>query len=660
MKLSKFDCLYGKTLTIEGTVTEVVWDSGFSGAYLVDADAIEDLPDFSCVLTSGGGIEENSRVRATVVFSPLENDRGFNERRYYLSKNIVIKAEAERIIVTGDAGFSLKSLAGKINSSLSTVFTDLLGGKAGAFASALLLGNDAELSDTVKRDFTRLGISHVLAISGMHLTVLCAFVSAVLSPLGRRASQTGSVIIVLFYMFISGLSASVTRSGIMLLFFIAASIIGKGSDMFTNLGLSGFLICVVDPYSAGDIGLQLSFAAVMAILLYTEKRREPIPERTNVKALSLWQSIPLSIIKSFIEGIILTVIVVLFMLPIEWLYFGEISLVSLLASPLFSVLTTLLLWALPILLVLSPAPTFASLFAYPIEKLIAFICDLANDISLLRGITFSLNFPFAALFCVLICAAVCAFCVTKKKKKLISSAVLLTLCLAFCLSSFLYCCKDRDRTRLTMLSYKSNEGIFLLSDRKAMIVDMGNGYSGIMKEGALALDSTYATEIELLMLTHLHNSYPSTLDAFFSDHMVRTLLAPEGEDFDYEALEEVTKKHVVALSYYSYGDKIEFEDVTLKTSENLYIKRSVQPIVRLDIEAYGHTFTYVGGAYLESIPDAELDCDFIFFGDHGPLYKAEFTPDLFENCHVYAAKKAKSYINTHVSVNEPKTIILEP
>ena len=224
--------------------------------------------------------------------------------------------------------------------------------------------------------------------------------------------------------------------------------------------------------------MQLSFAAVMAIFLYTEKRRELEAEKVDLKKKNAVVGALVKIPVSFARDAVMTAVIVLFMLPLEWYYFGRISLISPVVSPLFSMLTTLLLWALPILLILSPAPTFAAAFAYPVGKLIELITRLAAVFSRLRNIILPLHYSFAPVFSALIFVSVIAVCIAKKKKRIIAALVTLCLLLAFIAGAFLYSLPLYSNVVVGMLSYKSNDGILLVSDNKTMIVDMGNGYSG--------------------------------------------------------------------------------------------------------------------------------------------------------------------------------------
>ncbi len=657
VRLGQFEELENKTVDFEGVVTDVHYDAGRYAVYAVDISNAMGLSDFSCVFKGEGGVSPNSIIKGRATFYPLEKSETFDERRYYLSQGIIMSAETVHLEYVGEDGFSLHNEANKLNRNLSYIFYDLLGEDAGGFAAALILGNKENLPKAVSRDFQRLGLSHILAISGMHLTIICAFVSTLLYPFGKNAGRIGCIFTVIFYMIITGFSASVTRSGIMLLVLILSAFLRRGGDSFTNLGIAVFLISIIDPFACSDIGLQLSFCAVFAILLYLTKRKPLTEAEEDKKEL---KNPFLKLLRSLFEASVLTVVVVLFMLPLEWLYFGEISLISPLTSPLFSLFATVLLWTLPILLLLSPAHTISALLAYPIKGLIDFIILLAGKLSVLRNITASLNYPFAFCFCVLIFIGIVAFCASKKKKRLIFGAVTLLLVFSFGLSCFVYKLPDKDRATISMLEHKQSDGLLIFSENKAMVIDIGNGYSKISDLAVNALSSGQATEIEVLMLTHIHTSHPATLQDLFSSKIVRTVVLPKEEGEAYYDTVEVCKANNVPYVEYICGDTVSFADCKIKTYKSEYIKRSTQPIIRLDIKAFDEQFTYLGAAYVEGLPTADLsDSDHVLFGGHGPRYKSTFSPTLSDSCKIYTTEISEIHLSKEYVICNDEYVILD-
>lgn len=641
--------LADKEETVTATVTEKLTESGYYGLYNVQVDETRIYGTFKCRLTAYVPMEVGDRIEFSATFRLPSANENYDERRYLLSDGITLVATADRAEVLSHGPPSFTQQITRIRESLRNIFLKALGNRNGRFVSALLLGTRSDIDKTVRRDFSRLGISHILAISGMHLSIICAISATVFGALSRRLKKPVCICTVIFYMLITGFSPSIMRAGIMLLLMIAASLFKRSADSFTNLGVSVFIICITDPYASADIGLQLSFFSVMALLLLLNKRND-IEEKTPSRLTSA--------LTATFSPFVMTVTVVLFLLPLEWLYFGTVSLISPLTSPLFSLLATFILWLSPFLLLTTPAPTFFNVISYILNVIIDLVLYLSSSLSQLRGITASIDNPLAPVFVILIFLAVIIFCVTKKKKKLISGAVLAVLVLSFGISCALYRLPGAQSIAVSMENHKDSDAIVITSENRAMIIDIGNGYMPILRQSLERVKDEGLTEIEVLMLTHVHNSHPSTIQKLLENNIIRTVMLPDNSSPASSELIDVCKSLGVKVKIYEYGADIPFGDAIVQNHKPLFIDRSVQPIINVCIVGNDERFDYYGGGYAEAIPDADLTtADHIWFGTHGPLYKEEFSPATSLACRIYVSEKDEEYINA-ADIRSPRRILL--
>lgn len=445
----------------------------------------------------------------------------------------------------------------------------------------------------------------------------------------------------------------------MLLILLAAETVKRGSDRFTNLGLAVFIICMLDPLSASSISLQLSFGAVLAILLYTERVHPLSEKQMDLKEKKGALALLLGFLRGLWEGCVLTVVVVLFILPLEWLYFGEMSLVSPITSPVFSLFCNVLLWVLPIFLLLSPIGFVASALGGALSEYIGFICILANKLSLLRNILISLKYPLAGAFAVAVFVSIVVFCCLKGKGRAVAAAVTAALLAGYAAFGFFWSERFRDCVIAEPLTHNANDGLLLVSEGRSMIIDVGDGYSRIIEAGQRAESERQVTETEAILLTHLHKSCVCSLSRIFERSVVRRVYIPEGDGEIEEELSQVCRENGVEAVVYSLGDTVEFGAAEVKTAPHLYIDRSVQPSVRLDISAFGETVTYVGGAYLEAGGGEMKESDAVWYGDHGPLYKKSFEDKSPAALTVVASKNAEEYlIGECIPAEEVDCIIL--
>ena len=141
----------------------------------------------------------------------------------------------------------------------------------GALAVALILGDKSNLSDEIYSDFTELGISHVICVSGFHLSLWAMLILSVLNKtrLNFRICNILAACGVVLFMLIAGFTYSVMRAGIMMLVFLIGNIFLRQRDSLNSLGIAVSVLAVFKPFSMGAVSLQLSVLATAGIILYT-------------------------------------------------------------------------------------------------------------------------------------------------------------------------------------------------------------------------------------------------------------------------------------------------------------------------------------------------------------------------------------------------------
>ena len=137
----------------------------------------------------------------------------------------------------------------------------------GELEAAMLLGHKDALRDPVQDAFRAGGVSHLLAVSGLHVALLCGIFS-----FGRKRRFVRSLILlraalVLFYMFLTGLPVSVLRAGLVFLLALAGDFFLQPVDLLTSTGAVAILIGLQNAYAPCDVGFQLSFCAVVGVQL---------------------------------------------------------------------------------------------------------------------------------------------------------------------------------------------------------------------------------------------------------------------------------------------------------------------------------------------------------------------------------------------------------
>jgi len=206
-----------------------------------------------------------------------------------------------------------------------------------AAAEGMLLGGDGKLSVGRRLTFSRAGVSHLFAVSGLHMTVVIQLVMLLLSFL--RFKRKSRIAIGLFavcgFILLTGGAPSVLRSGVMTAVLLFGEFFRRRSGGLNSLGIAALLICLANPYAMYDIGFLLSLTATLGILVFTA----PISRRlcAVLRVTSGWGRALVSLFGVSFAAVLGT-------LPVTLLCFQELSLVGFVFNPLINFLVTAILF----------------------------------------------------------------------------------------------------------------------------------------------------------------------------------------------------------------------------------------------------------------------------------------------------------------------------
>ena len=211
---------------------------------------------------------------------------------------------------------------------------------------ALVIGDRSGIDEDLRNDFARTGMAHLLVISGLHLGSVAAamfvalrFLMMLMAPglasrgWANKAGAIGASIAVCAYTAIAGHHLSTVRAMIMVLAYMLAIVLDRASEAIASLALAAIVICLVLPGSTADIGFQLSFASVMAIILgmrrfsawmKMRKRRGRLPAEPDARAWVLAER-PLDYVAVSFWAMLGTA-------PLTALHFNQVAMVGLLAN----------------------------------------------------------------------------------------------------------------------------------------------------------------------------------------------------------------------------------------------------------------------------------------------------------------------------------------
>lgn len=613
-----------QTVSVEAVVQSREYALTYSAGYIVRVRcAGGERASFQALLeTPDTSLREGDAISCDASFSEFEEYSGsFPQRRYYFSRGLCLRADADAIQKTGEVSTGLSGAFRKLNASLSAYLQSSLGRDGAALPAALLLGDRSLLPDTLTRDFRRLGVSHLLAISGFHFTVLLGGLERLLrAPIPNKKARTLVLVpVVILYMLLCGMTETAVRSGLMLLLTYAAQFASRESDMPTSLGLSSLLLCLCNPASFYSVGLQLSVSAVVGLGCFSHVLRILLPAHDGKRRRALRQ---------LLSALLLPIAVQLALLPLLCLYFGEVSLLTPVATLLFSPLIQLIL----ILSALFVPASGAAPLAAALRTLGNAVVSLSGTLAAPGGTSVSLAYPFAPLFACALAGCVLITPLLRKKAHILTSlgaSAVLIACFAGSIA--LYNAADNAQCRVVSLSSGKNDALIVQTDGKTLLCDFSDGSYSALSRAYAAAQKRRATELEAVLFTHLHRRHIRSFDKLSDAVYVRALILPAPEN-DAEAdivrslRDCAAEKDIPVYSFYSSnGDAVCFGAAELLPGRAC-LTRSTHPVLTLRLRAFGGKLWYLGASWNESgaagSPDGSADA--VILGAHGPVYKKNF------------------------------------
>src|SRR4249919_2477864 len=193
-----------------------------------------------------------------------------------------------------------------------------------ALARGFVLGEDEGIDEATVEDFRRSGLSHLLAVSGQNVALLALLVIPLLAALGMplRTRLLWVLATIVVYVPLAGAGSSILRAGVMGGLTVLATLAGRRSSRLFGLSVAAVVTLAIDQRVAGDVGWQLSFAAVLGILALATPLRCAIVDRIGSRA---WRG-------ALAEGAALTVAATLATAPLIAFQFEALSTTTLVAN----------------------------------------------------------------------------------------------------------------------------------------------------------------------------------------------------------------------------------------------------------------------------------------------------------------------------------------
>lgn len=419
-------------------------------------------------------------------------------------------------------------LAIRLRQHIRNFFDTHLSAEEAACMNGLLLGDKSGMSDALRADLRDSGVSHIMAVSGMHLAVICQGLLFVLQKLrvGRRASSIIGAAAVCLMMAVTGFSASIMRAGVMYLILLGGRLIFARADSLNSLGAAALILLAFNPFVIGDLSFQLSVSATLGILLLCPRLYGWMENR-------LPNNLPGRLLRPPALVLAQTLSCMLFTLPVTLLRLDQFSLVAPLTNLAvsFAASAALLCGVLAVLLFLIPPLIF---IGYPIllaaGLLVRYIAGAAGVFAALPFATAPTVYRYLQLWvaAALLLAAL-ALLLSGRKKRLYRMAALLTA-LLLCIGGGSYAAFSHNVTRVTLLDTGAGLSVLLTRNGRCALIGAGGKPSAYyaVRRAVLAAGSG---RLDLVALPDWDAAYTGGMSLLARNGKVDMLAAPGAQDY---------------------------------------------------------------------------------------------------------------------------------
>ena len=533
-------------------------------------------------------------------FSSSTNPGNFDEKAYYREKNIYYQMQADSVRVSDKKRAPVKGLLFSVREHILSVYRTCLPGKDSGTVSAMLFGEKAEMELSVKELYRRNGIGHLLSISGLHISIICLFFSFLLSKffIPPKAGFVLTAAFLYAYGYMAGLSVSVHRAILMMLFLLFSKVACRSYDALTAMAVSALVTLLQRPYAIFSGSFLLSYSAAFGAVYVTpivkglilgtideqemhdrkRRQREKESEKNCVcpGLFQLYVRLKELILSSFLCSAAVTITT----LPVLLFFFYEV--------PTYSIFLNVLVIPLAaVLILLSFIGGLTGLFCLPLAKGILFFshlilrfytscCDFFGSLwkpVLILGCP--KLFPIFMYFFVLLAIVyICGLVIRHREHFPVCLRLGCMICFIVVLCVLCVHIPERG-VQVSVLDVGQGDGIVLQTEHgRSILIDGGSTSTASVGKYRILPFLKYngIRTLDYMIMTHEdedHISGQLELMETAQEHgiQIKMLLLPEPSNTsageNYQKMRTIARKNGISVRYIHKGNLLRMDSISL-------------------------------------------------------------------------------------------------
>lgn len=470
------------------------------------------------------------------------NYKGYNYKQYLKTKKIIGTVELEKVkILKSSNGSFIHNIQKYIRDTINGTLTD----EEGNLLLAILLGDKDKLSEDIQESFNTSNLSHMLAVSGAHVSYIILGLTYVLqnSIIGKKNGKIVCIIFLLAFMAITNFTPSVTRACIMAILTLFSSIIYRKSDVYTNISVAALITLIFNPYGLLDLGFQLSYGGTIGIIIFIKRIQE---KKSNSKVINYIKQMALV---SIYANIII--------IPIMMYHFNTVSFTfiisNIMASPILGIIVITGFLFIIASITVKPLTRLIAIFIKPILSILIKISQICSKLPFSNILVVT---PY--MFNVISYYAIILYCIKSKKNnkcKIIICLLIVLILINFIIYIF------PQKLRIFFIDVGQGDSTLIITpDKKTVLIDGGGSDSFDVGEKVLLpyLLDRRILKIDYVLISHFDTDHCGGILTIMEKVKVKNIIISEQAEHseNYERFKKLMIHKKIRLIEVKKGDKI--------------------------------------------------------------------------------------------------------
>ena len=487
-----------------------------------------------------------------------------------------VNSTAVQIIGHNNLKIDFLKLGYMARNEICKIIDKKLPNNEGALLKGILVGDKSDFTEEMSSDLKLSGLSHIAAVSGVNISIFLMFIAYTINYFGikRRVNAIIMLVATIIFMVVIGDQPTVLRAGVMMLFTIFMVNLKLRNDMLSSLFFATFVLTLFNPYLTHDIGFQLSFFAVLGLILYVDKIGR------NVFAASI--------------GVFIVIT------PVIAYYFNVVTFAALFSNILIEILLVIVL---PLGYMVWLIPDIA-IMLYPLLKAILFISEFFASIKFLIVKVASPSVPVLVIYAILLYILYEWLLGSAHTKRVFVAFIIIIAVITNLGYNIIV---NREVAEVNFISVGQTDCVHIRTPKGLnILINSGLAQSKVSSY----LTKKGVSKIDLLFITSYGKEHTGGMAYLVENFKVDKLMLP---DIKNNSNEMSLEKYNTKIVFYDVGDiKIE-NDITLK----ILMKNPKNASSTFKLNCYNTSIMIPSDIDVNQYKNGELQSDVLLVPNNG-------------------------------------------